>query len=69
VAFVPLPIANPDLPRRFLSRGPFNELKTAELYAGGALGYTDYPSLSGAAQSPDLNSSQARVKARVSSGV
>jgi 2,4-dienoyl-CoA reductase-like NADH-dependent reductase (Old Yellow Enzyme family) len=69
VAFGRLFIANPDLPRRFLSQGPFNELKTAELYAGGAQGYTDYPSLAAAAQSPDLNSSQARVKARASSGV
>jgi 2,4-dienoyl-CoA reductase-like NADH-dependent reductase (Old Yellow Enzyme family) len=69
VAFGRLFIANPDLPRRFLSRGPFNELKVAELYSGGAIGYTDYPSLPSAAHSPDLNSSQARVKARVSSGV
>jgi 2,4-dienoyl-CoA reductase-like NADH-dependent reductase (Old Yellow Enzyme family) len=69
VAFGRLFIANPDLPRRFLSQGPYNELKTAELYTGGAHGYTDYPTLAGAAQSPDLNSSQARVKARASSGV
>lgn len=69
VAFGRLFIANPDLPRRFLSKGPFNELKVAELYAGGAQGYTDYPSLAAAAHSPDLNSNQARVKARVSSAV
>jgi 2,4-dienoyl-CoA reductase-like NADH-dependent reductase (Old Yellow Enzyme family) len=73
VAFGRLFIANPDLPRRFELRGPFNELRTAELYTGGAAGYTDYPSLPATAQaaahSPDLNSSQARVKARASSGV
>jgi 2,4-dienoyl-CoA reductase-like NADH-dependent reductase (Old Yellow Enzyme family) len=69
VAFGKLFIANPDLPRRFKSNGPFNELKVAQLYAGGAHGYSDYPSLPNAVQSPDLNSSQARVKARVSSGV
>ena len=45
VAFGRLFIANPDLPRRFLSQGPFNELNTAELYTGGAAGYTDYPAL------------------------
>jgi 2,4-dienoyl-CoA reductase-like NADH-dependent reductase (Old Yellow Enzyme family) len=45
VAFGRLFIANPDLPRRFLSQGPFNEFNTAELYTGGAPGYTDYPAL------------------------
>jgi len=69
VAFGKLFIANPDLPRRFLSDGPYNELKTEQLYSGGALGYADYPSLAEAGYSPDLNSSQARVKARASSGV
>jgi len=69
VAFGKLFIANPDLPRRFLSKGPFNELNVAGLYAGGAQGYTDYPSLAAEVHSPDLNSNQARVKLRVSSGV
>jgi hypothetical protein len=50
-------------------RAPLNEPKAPEFYAGGAEGYTDYPSLSHAGQSPDLNRSQARVNARVSSGV
>ena len=69
VAFGKLFIANPDLPQRFALRVPLNEPKVAEFYAGGAEGYTDYPSLSHAAHSPDLNSSQARVNARASSGV
>jgi hypothetical protein len=61
--------ANPDLPRRFALRAPPNEPRSAEFYAGGANGYTDYPSLPPGDQSPDLNSSQARVNARVSSGL
>ena len=69
VAFGKLFIANPDLPQRFALQAPLNEPRVPEFYAGGAHGYTDYPRLSSAAQSPDLNSSQARVNARVSSGV
>jgi 2,4-dienoyl-CoA reductase-like NADH-dependent reductase (Old Yellow Enzyme family) len=69
VAFGKLFIANPDLPQRFDSQAPLNEPKAALFYAGGAEGYTDYPPLSGGLQSPDLNRSQARVNARVSSGV
>jgi 2,4-dienoyl-CoA reductase-like NADH-dependent reductase (Old Yellow Enzyme family) len=69
VAFGKLFIANPDLPRRFALRAPLNEPRVPEFYAGGAAGYTDYPSLSSSLQSPDLNSSHARVNARVSSGV
>jgi 2,4-dienoyl-CoA reductase-like NADH-dependent reductase (Old Yellow Enzyme family) len=60
VAFGKLFIANPDLPARFASGAPLNEPRMAEFYAGGANGYTDYPV---------LNTSQARVNARVSSGV
>src|SRR5579863_8761067 len=67
VAFGKLFIANPDLPQRFALQAPLNEPKVPEFYAGGAHGYTDYPSLS-TIQSSDLNSSQARVNARVSSG-
>ncbi len=67
VAFGKLFIANPDLPQRFALQAPLNEPKVPEFYAGGAHGYTDYPSLS-AIQSSDLNSNQARVNARVSSG-
>jgi len=69
VAFGKLFLANPDLPQRFALQAPLNEPRVAEFYGGGARGYTDYPALSAAAQSPDLNSSQARVNARVSSGV
>jgi 2,4-dienoyl-CoA reductase-like NADH-dependent reductase (Old Yellow Enzyme family) len=69
VAFGKLFIANPDLPQRFALGAPFNEPKVPEFYAGGARGYTDYPSLQAQRQSPDLNTSHARVKARVSSGV
>ncbi len=69
VAFGKLFIANPDLPQRFALRAPLNEWRAKEFYAGGAQGYTDYPSLAQAHQSPDLNTSQARVNARVSSGV
>jgi N-ethylmaleimide reductase len=69
VAFGKLFIANPDLPRRFALHAPLNEPKVPEFYSGGAEGYSDYPSLALEGQSPDLNTSQARVKARVSSGV
>jgi hypothetical protein len=69
VAFGKLFIANPDLPQRFALRAPLNEPRPGEFYAGGAQGYTDYPSLTAGRQSPDLNSSHARVNARVSSAV
>jgi 2,4-dienoyl-CoA reductase-like NADH-dependent reductase (Old Yellow Enzyme family) len=69
VAFGKLFIANPDLPQRFALRAALNEPKVPQFYAGGPEGYTDYPSLAHADQSPDLNSSHARVNARVSSGV
>jgi 2,4-dienoyl-CoA reductase-like NADH-dependent reductase (Old Yellow Enzyme family) len=69
VAFGKLFIANPDLPQRFAVGAELNEPRVAEFYAGGAQGYTDYPSLAFSRQSPDLNSSQARVNARVSSGL
>jgi 2,4-dienoyl-CoA reductase-like NADH-dependent reductase (Old Yellow Enzyme family) len=45
VAFGKLFLANPDLPRRFKLGAPLNEPKVAEFYAGGAVGYTDYPAL------------------------
>ncbi len=74
VAFGKLFIANPDLPKRFALRATLNEPRSAEFYSGGAAGYTDYPFLAQAYpgfkdQSPDLNSSHARVNARVSSDV
>jgi 2,4-dienoyl-CoA reductase-like NADH-dependent reductase (Old Yellow Enzyme family) len=45
VAFGKLFIANPDLPQRFKLRAVLNEWKVPQFYAGGAEGYTDYPSL------------------------
>jgi N-ethylmaleimide reductase len=45
VAFGKLFIANPDLPQRFALRAQLNEPKLPEFYAGGAEGYTDYPTL------------------------
>jgi 2,4-dienoyl-CoA reductase-like NADH-dependent reductase (Old Yellow Enzyme family) len=45
VAFGKLFIANPDLPRRMRQDGPYNEPDLPGFYAGGAKGYTDYPSL------------------------
>jgi 2,4-dienoyl-CoA reductase-like NADH-dependent reductase (Old Yellow Enzyme family) len=45
VAFGKLFIANPDLLQRFRRGGPFNEPDIAGFYAGGAKGYTDYPTL------------------------
>jgi NADPH2 dehydrogenase len=69
VAFGKLFIANPDLPQRFALQAALNEWRPALFYSGGANGYTDYPALPTADQSPDLNVSQARVKARASSGV
>jgi 2,4-dienoyl-CoA reductase-like NADH-dependent reductase (Old Yellow Enzyme family) len=38
-------LANPDLVDRLMSGAPFNEVRTALFYSGGAEGYTDYPSL------------------------
>ncbi len=69
VAFGKLFIANPDLPRRFELRAPFNEPRVPEFYGGGAEGYTDYPSLPHAQHGAESIGSQARVNARVSSGV
>jgi len=42
-------IANPDLPRRLHEGAPLNEPDTDTFYAGGAHGYTDYPTLDEAA--------------------
>ncbi len=38
-------IANPDLPRRFAAGAALNPPDPQTFYAGGAKGYTDYPSL------------------------
>jgi len=45
IAFGRLFLANPDLPERIRSDGPYNEPNPATFYGGGAEGYTDYPTL------------------------
>ncbi|GAB7032483.1 alkene reductase [Streptomyces sp. NPDC021749] len=45
VAYGALFLANPDLPRRLLSGGPFNTPDPATFYGGDHRGYTDYPPL------------------------
>lgn len=47
IAFGKMFIANPDLPRRLGSNGPFNALNPATIYQPDAVGYTDYPALAG----------------------
>ncbi len=44
-SFGSLFIANPDLPARFSSNAPLNEVVWDTVYAKGDLGYTDYPAL------------------------
>jgi len=39
--------ANPDLPKRLLTDGPFNQARESLFYTPGQEGYLDYPSLSG----------------------
>jgi len=41
-------LANPDLVMRLRTGAPFNEVRPALFYAGGAEGYTDYPALEAA---------------------
>jgi 2,4-dienoyl-CoA reductase-like NADH-dependent reductase (Old Yellow Enzyme family) len=67
VAFGKLFIANPDLPRRFALGAALNEPRVPEFYAGGAAGYTDYPSLSASRQGSASNDEQVRVNERVAS--
>jgi 2,4-dienoyl-CoA reductase-like NADH-dependent reductase (Old Yellow Enzyme family) len=45
VAFGKAFIANPDLPERMRQGAPLNELQAATIYAAGATGYTDYPTM------------------------
>ncbi|WP_069465987.1 alkene reductase [Actinacidiphila rubida] len=45
VAYGALFLANPDLPRRLRTGGPFNTPDRATYYGGGERGYTDYPAL------------------------
>jgi 2,4-dienoyl-CoA reductase-like NADH-dependent reductase (Old Yellow Enzyme family) len=40
-------LANPDLVRRWTEGAALNAPRTEFLYSGGALGYTDYPTLPG----------------------
>lgn len=43
IAFGRQYIANPDLPERFLTDAPLNEVDWTTVYASGPRGYTDYP--------------------------
>ncbi|GAV42007.1 alkene reductase [Streptomyces acidiscabies] len=45
VAYGQLFLANPDLPARLKSGGPFNQPDVATFYGGTEKGYTDYPTL------------------------
>ena len=45
VAFARPYIANPDLPDRFLTNAPLNEINWPTVYASGPKGYVDYPVL------------------------
>ncbi|MGW3008016.1 alkene reductase [Streptomyces sp. NPDC001219] len=45
LAFGALFLANPDLPRRLASGGPYNEPDRSTFYGGDERGYTDYPAL------------------------
>lgn len=46
VSLASLWLANPDLPRRIRSGGPFNPSDTSTYFGGDHRGYTDYPTLS-----------------------
>lgn len=45
ISYGALFISNPDLPVRFQTNAPLNELDKATMYGGGDEGYIDYPSL------------------------
>ncbi|GHC63729.1 alkene reductase [Streptomyces flavofungini] len=45
VSFGSLFLANPDLPARLKTRGPYNTPDQSTFYGGDAKGYTDYPAL------------------------
>ncbi|KUF13780.1 alkene reductase [Streptomyces silvensis] len=45
LSFGALFLANPDLPARLRTRGPYNTPDQSTYYGGGAKGYTDYPAL------------------------
>jgi 2,4-dienoyl-CoA reductase-like NADH-dependent reductase (Old Yellow Enzyme family) len=44
-SFGQMVLANPDFIERIRAGAPLNEPKRELLYAGGAAGYTDYPTL------------------------
>ncbi|QIB46527.1 alkene reductase [Streptomyces aureoverticillatus] len=48
VSFGALFLANPDLPARLKTRGPYNTPDQSTFYGGDAKGYTDYPELQSA---------------------
>ncbi|GAA0443480.1 alkene reductase [Streptomyces stramineus] len=45
IAFGAMFVANPDLPRRLATGGPYNTPDRATFYGGDERGYTDYPTL------------------------
>ncbi|GAA2620937.1 alkene reductase [Streptomyces tubercidicus] len=47
VSFGALFLANPDLPARLRTQGPYNTPDQATFYGGDHIGYTDYPALTG----------------------
>ena len=59
VAFGRLFIANPDLPERFLTGAPLNEVNWSTVYATGPTGYTDYPAM---LRSPSYEGSPKRTR-------
>jgi 2,4-dienoyl-CoA reductase-like NADH-dependent reductase (Old Yellow Enzyme family) len=63
VAFGKLFIANPDLPARFLARAPLNSPVTDTFYAGGASGYTDYPTFGSMGVEGATNGGRAQASA------
>ena len=52
-------IANPDLPERFLTGAPLNEVNWSTVYATGPTGYTDYPAM---LRSPSYEGSPKRTR-------
>ena len=50
IAFGTAFLANPDLPARIKAKAPLNTPDQSTFYMGGAKGYTDYPTMAGAAR-------------------
>jgi 2,4-dienoyl-CoA reductase-like NADH-dependent reductase (Old Yellow Enzyme family) len=61
VAFGKPFLANPDLPARFLSGAALNAPVTDTFYRGGAVGYTDYPTLGAAATEAETDGVRAQA--------